>query len=173
MGLSKVKRYSFFAALLGAIFLGGCGAEPKQDCVANYLGQGLSLKISLVSGETYRFELCGDARITYPAFTVYGALAEADISQPTILSRYRLSHVTGNRSGDYFEVTFSSDLYFVIFADTQSSGSLQYSNATELIRGNLSQASLVQQANDSPAFAVFRNLTSRLAGIFRLIEDRS
>ncbi len=115
-----------------------CGEQPKQDCVANFQGQGLSLKISQVSSQTYRFELCGDSHTSYPAFTVYGAIDESDLSQPAILSRYRLSHVSAHRSGDSFEVSFSSDLYFVLFADTQSGGSLQYANSTELVRGGLS-----------------------------------
>lgn len=121
------------------IFLLGCGAEPKQDCTANFRGQGLNLKIRQVSAQTYNFEMCGDPRSSYPAFTVYGAAIESDLTQPSILTRYRLSHVSAARSGDTFEVTFDSDLYFIIYADTKSGETFQYANSTELIRGALSQ----------------------------------
>jgi hypothetical protein len=123
-----------------AVALSACGASPTEDCTANFLGSGVSVKVTNVSTDTYRFELCGDSRATYPAFTVYGAAQESDISQSSILARYRLSHVVASRSGDAFEVTFNSDLFFVLFADTESGGSLQYSNATELVRGSLTQA---------------------------------
>lgn len=131
---------AFLTLGFATILLSSCAGESKQDCVANFKGSGLNLKISLVTGSTYRVELCGDSRITYPAFTVYGAATENDISDNSILNRFRLSHVVANRSGDVIEVTFAGDLYFVVFADTNSQSGFQYANANELVRGSLAQA---------------------------------
>ena len=137
-----LKPLALIVSIVSAVFF-GCARESQQDCVANFKGSGLNLKVSLVTGSSYRMELCGDSKVTYPAFTVYGAATESGIADSSILNRFRLSHIVANRSGDAIEVSFASDLYFVIFADTNSQSGYQYSNSNELIRGSLSQVSIL------------------------------
>ncbi len=120
----------------------------KQDrpaaCQTNFSGSSLSLRVSPITGSTYRFELCEDSKFLAPAFTVYGAQSLSELADSTITSRYRLSHVTGaTKKGDQFQVTFSSDTHFVIYADSLSNGTLNYSATVNMVQGALSQASFM------------------------------
>jgi hypothetical protein len=124
------------------IALASCAKQERRpSCTTNFAGTSLSMRVSVISGTTYKFELCEDAKYLAPGFTVYGAQNAGQITDPSILQRYRLSHVIGvSRSGDSFQVTFSSDSHFVIYADNQSGNSLEYAMSTEMVRGDLSQA---------------------------------
>jgi len=148
---SKYYFYLKHLILLSVLWVGcappggNSNLNQQSACVSNYTGRGLSLKATLLGGTTYSFTLCSDSAIQGAVFTIYGAATAAGVTDPAILTRYRLSHVGDiQKQGQSFQVTFASDLWFVIYTDVESGGSFQYDNTTEMVRGDLSLANTAE-----------------------------
>jgi hypothetical protein len=133
-----LKLIAVLSSLVAALVLSRCGGkgEGVGTCNATHVGNGVTISMTQIAGNSYKITLCNDiqSRNTY---TVYGGIGSSSITPSMITTAsIRLHPVANARTvGSVYQVEFnSSDTWFAIYLDTNTS---QIDTTTLLVSGQI------------------------------------